>query len=471
MRSGLFLTTVCLMSVMANCVAAADPVAWLPAEINAVARIKVAEIYETPLAKKENWLKKSKEAFVQQDGFVPPGTQQILVGADLDLSDDLTANKTYSVLVPESKLTLDKLSLALSGPVETVSGKKLAQYGNDGYVLDAGDGCWLAMNSANRQSILRWLRNGTKPEGLQLSPYLRKALESKANSAPVLLVVDLQDNFTAAMIQAYLKDKVWVNSVSVDDVTKTVESIQGITIGLSIDAERKGIVHFDFGRDPTPLKPVLDKFLDDVIDRIGITDESILQWKWTIKGHQVIGTGPVPAGAARRLIAILEPPSITHSISENSSAETTSPEQLMAIHSHKYFKSLQILLDDLRVVLRREKSEQAKNLVRYARKIDDFPKLNVDGQLLDFGMKVSSSFRYQGQSQKVYMMQAGSSAARDSASYYWGNATGYSTTSSLITLEDGKKAGKSVIFSEWKGIEDGLAAVRRAMTEKYKIEF
>jgi hypothetical protein len=473
MRPRLFVPAICLIGGLVNFVKAADPIAWLPSEINAVARINVAEIYGTPLAKKEDWLKKSKTSFVQQEGFVPPGTQQILMGAELDLTEDLTANRTYSVLVPDSNLTLEKLSLVLSSPIETVSGKKLAQYGNDSYVLDAGDGSWLTMSSGNRQSILRWFRSGAsiKPDGLQLSPYLRTALTSKENSAPVILAVDLQDNFTAAKIDAYLKDKVWLSSLSIDNVTKTLESIQGITIGISVDAERTGFARLDFERDPVPLKPALEKFIDDVIQRIGISSEDILEWKWSIKGHQIVGSGPLLPGAARRLLAVLEPPSITQAISASSSTEKMSPEELKATASHKYCKSLQILLDDLRLRLRRDKGEEAKNLVRYARKIDDFPKLNVDSQLLDFGFKVSSSFRYQGQSQKVYSMQAGSAAARDSTYYYGGNAVGYSAAASYITLDDGKKAGKSVIFSEWKGIEDGLAAVRRAMTEKYKIEF
>jgi hypothetical protein len=56
---------------------AADPVAWLPAEINAVARINVSELYKSSLAQQEGWVKKSTEAFIQQEAFVPPGTSAL----------------------------------------------------------------------------------------------------------------------------------------------------------------------------------------------------------------------------------------------------------------------------------------------------------------------------------------------------------------------------------------------------------
>lgn len=39
-----------------------------------------------------------------------------------------------------------------------------------------------------------------------------------------------------------------------------------------------------------------------------------------------------------------------------------------------------------------------------------------------------------------------------------------------ITAEQ-NQATKGLQFSEWKQIEDGLVQVRRAMTEKYKIQF
>jgi len=34
-----------------------------------------------------------------------------------------------------------------------------------------------------------------------------------------------------------------------------------------------------------------------------------------------------------------------------------------------------------------------------------------------------------------------------------------------------KGSAKGVQFSEWKQIEDGLVAIRRAMTERYQVEF
>ena len=138
-----------LIATGATCVSAADPMAWLPGEVNAVARINVAELYQTPLAKKEGWAKKATESFIQQEAFFPPGTNQIFIGADLNLLQHVSANRAYTVLVPEGGAKLEKLSAWLPGGIEKISGKSGAKFGDDDYVVDAGDGCWLATSNAN----------------------------------------------------------------------------------------------------------------------------------------------------------------------------------------------------------------------------------------------------------------------------------------------------------------------------------
>ena len=504
MRPSVFVLAGFYVSVCAVNARAADPAAWLPAEINAVARINVADIYKTPLAKKEGWLKKATESFVQQESFIPPGTNQIMIGAELDLADNMMARRKYAVLVPEDQLTLEKLSLWLPDGIETIAGKKMAQFGNDGYVVDAGDGCWLTTSSSSRQIISRWLKNGPMPGGPQLSSYLRSALKSKDNTGQLMIAIDLQDNFSEQKMSEKLKETSWFSApASIESVAKVLESVKGITISIAADAERVGTATIDFARDTAPLKPILDKLIAEVALRVGISTDDIFDWKWTVKGSQVIGTGPVSPGGGRRMLSFLDPPSITHAISASASTDASaSAEDRMARVSLKYCKSVEVLIGDLRKTLRNEHDNHAVYLDRYARKIDDLPKLNVDSQLLDFAGAVGSSFRYQSQSTRMNFISAGTSKQGIQGGNYGGGNYGYvgpygnynntyglgavravgqaaATTEAVANLAaqsgvidaQANQANQAVRFSEWKQIEEGLNNVRRTMTEKYKIEF
>jgi hypothetical protein len=460
-------------------VIAVEPISWMPSDVNAVARINVAEIYKSPLAQKEGWIRQAAESFIQQQSLIPPGTNQIFIGAELDLADGLTANRKYSILVPETGMTLEKLSPWLPNGIETIGGKTFAQFGPDAYVADVGDGCWLAM-TASRQAISRWIKTNRNANGGQMTRYLRAALNSKENNkSQVLIAVDLQDNFSPQKVAEELKATDWFKAESVIDFnSKVLASVEGVTIGLNIENERTGFAMINFTRDPASLKPVIEKLVDSVMQRIGISTDDFKDWKWSIKGNQIIGTGAVSDGGGRRLISILDPPSVTQAISSSSTPPESTPEEKMAKTSLKYLKSVQVLLDDFRELMKKTNDHHPTYLERYARKIDDLPRLHVDPMILDFGAKVSSSLRYQSQSSRMHKINA---ATRNIQTYssagtsYVGPYGWYSSTPTAgvgigIKAQESEE-NKSLQFSEWKQIEDGLAAVRRAMTEKYQIEF
>ena len=454
---------------------AADPTVWIPSDVNAVARVNVADIYKTSLAQKEGWLKKASESFIQQEAFIPPGTNQMLIGAELDLADNLKASRKYSVLVPDSQMTMEKLSPWLPGGIEQLAGKSVALFGNDGYVADAGDGCWLVSGSSSRQVISRWLKAGPIAGGNILSRYLRTALSSKENTAQVLLVIDLQDNFSGTKVREELKKLDWFKSESaLETAAKILESVHGITIGIAVDEQRTGTATIEFGRDTAALTPILGKLVVEVLNRVGASSDELFDWKWTTKGNQVVGQGPVSPGGARRLLSILDPPSITQAISASASSTETSAADKAARYSRQYSSSLRVLLDDLKGDLDKDRDNHAVYFERYGRKIDDLPKLHVDSVLLDFGLRVSGSLRYQGQAVRMYKINSGTRMAQNYAnnSYYVGAYASSSNFASNTAIgAEANQGEKSVQFSEWKQIEDGFVAVRRKMTEKYQIEF
>lgn len=475
MRKHAALLIFLLTGILTIDVSAADPVAWLPTDVNAVARINVANVYKAPLAKNEGWAKKATESFINEVAFIPPGTDEILIGAQLDIAENFSASRKFAVIVPEAGMTLEKLSAFLPNSIETLAGRPATAFGPDGYVLDAGDGCWLTTGVSSRQAISRWYRDGAVPGGSRVSRYLRNALRSKENSAQFILVIDLQDGFAGDKITHELEEEKWFKSeAALRDAAKTLESVQGIVISINVNEERSGSVAVEFEKDTAVLKPVVDKLADAILDRLGANTNDFHDWKWSVKGKQIVGNGPVTKGAGRKLLSVLEPPSITHAISASQDA---TPENKAATTSLKYFKSVRILLDDLQEELKGTKLNHALFFERYARKIDEMPRLNVDSALLDYATKVSSSLRYQAQSQRVHSMNASTRMKQDHASSYayagsygWYVSGSSFGTSSVIKAQENQGA-KELQISEWKQIEEGMNTLRRSLTEKYQIEF
>ena len=142
--------------------------------------------------------------------------------------------------------------------------------------------------------------------------------------------------------------------------------------------------------------------------------------------------------------------------------------------SHRYCKSVQTLLHDLRLELKSVNNNYTIYYEQYARKIDELPTLNVDPELLDFAGKVSSSLRYQSQNFRMNNIGRGTATASTYSNGYVGAYGTYPVTGAGPAITIGlqaNQASKGVAFSEWKQIEDGLVVVRRRMTEKYQIQF
>ena len=132
---------------------------------------------------------------------------------------------------------------------------------------------------------------------------------------------------------------------------------------------------------------------------------------------------------------------------------------------------------------------------RYAKKIDNLPILNVDNQLLDYGVFVSDSLRQSETAMKGIGAKSGmasrswgTTTAHESYGVAggrtadWGNAYGayrWSTQEDLAAKGQAEAqvrtqeriSGNANAHFIMQGIDQATSAIRRTMTQKYKMEF
>jgi hypothetical protein len=179
----------------------------------------------------------------------------------------------------------------------------------------------------------------------------------------------------------------------------------------------------------------------------------------------------------------------------------------VAYASLEYFKTITTMLDDLRG---KRKSTEFVTwgqvglwFERYARKIDNLPILNVDNELLDFGVFVADSLRQSETAMKGIGAKSGyrktqlpnvGGGAYYGGYYGYGYGYGYGrpvarasavgaavdTAHANLALRGQAEAqirtqeritGNANAHFIMQGIEQATSAIRRSMTQKYKIEF
>ncbi len=473
----------CLMLAGATAPAtAADPLNWLPRDVNAVAWIDVAGMYETPLAIKEQWAKKSREAFQQHQAIIPPGVQTFICAAELDFVDGLRPLREFVIAQPSKGMTLSAMAALGSAELSPLDGKTGVLTPRGVYVVEAAPETWLAVAHGGRQAAGRWLKGGPVDDaGLGR---LRQAVQSRQTDHQAVLAFDVFDTVSPLSAKSLLLSLDEPPSeAATSSMARVLGGLESVTLSVRIDSDIHGHLDVAFHESTAPLKPVLEALVPATLNALGAAGAASSEWKWLVKGSSIVGDGALSPAELRRLLSIIYNPAANISAeSGDGNGDSRSPtESPVVTASRKYYRSVRSVCDDLQDTLKKTKDNHALWFERSGRKIDDLTIANVDPELLDFGGRVANSLRYQGQAQRVMNVRAGTTKAQTGAGnmYRYGyvgpyggwNITTEAPVSTAAIDKSANQQAMEVRFSEWKQIEDGFAQIRRRLTEKLMAEF
>lgn len=460
----------------------AEALSWLPRDVNAVMWIDVEGMYETPLAIKEQWAKKSREAFQHQQAIIPPGVKTFICSAELDFVDGLRPLREFVIAQPSKGMTLSAMAALGSAELSPMDGKTGVLTPRGVYVVEAAPDTWLAVAHGGRQAAGRWLKGGPVSEaGLDR---LRQAIQSRQADQQAVLAFDAIDTVSPQAAKSLLLNlDVPPNETSVTPMAEVLSSLEAVTFSARIGSAIHGRIEVTFREATAPLNPVLETLIPATFNALGAAGAASSEWKWLAKGRTIVGDGVLTPAELRRILSIVyNPASNISSESGSESSDSPSPtESPVVTASRKYYRSVRSVCDDLQDTLKKTKDNHALWFERSGRKIDDLPIVNVDPELLDFGGRVANSLRYQGQAQRVMNVRAGTTKAQTGAGnmYRYGyvgpyggwNITQEAAVSTAAIDKSANQQAMEVRFSEWKQIEDGFAQIRRRLTEKLMAAF
>jgi hypothetical protein len=170
------------------------------------------------------------------------------------------------------------------------------------------------------------------------------------------------------------------------------------------------------------------------------------------------------------------------SSSSGPTASTSSDEKKKAQASKRYFTSVTRVIEETRNVKGVSVAEHGVWNDKLARKIDQIPMLDVDKDLLDYGADVSQLIRGAGVAIKRANMVAGTQKAPDRTVTGYGVGYGYGYGYGVASINNNDfynqqvkqvaaAQGMTQHVSNLEQVDNLTTAIRRAMTERYKIEF
>lgn len=493
MRSRLSFYAWIVLSVGTSLVAMGDEFDQLlpkvPATANTLVLIDVDRTLDSPLAKADGWGKKLELAYVNRPVFLPPEASKLVLAASLEPGNHFRRNWELAVMQLGDPMSMRSIARSEGGYVDKVNGTDVAWTPSDAYFVSLGDRELGVLFPADRQFVSRWIGYATKNDRVMLSNYLREATSLANEKIQVLMAIDLTDVLPPHEMSQKAEDSPILKKANLptEQIVDILESLRGATLRVAISDDAQAQLKIDFGKDVSPLKSVAKELVLKVLDDLGARSDDLKTWKFDVEGETIRMQGKLSQDGLRRVFSVVELPTAKFSLlKEEGETPQEENESLIRESSLTYFRSIEVLLKDLKRELQGNKASAAI-MERYAGRIDRMPILHVDNDLLDYGSNVSQTLRAIALSKREGGIRSGTSTtgmggggysnySYNSGGYF--DVTGDRYAGARASAAD-RAAIKAQAMAESKNtrvegakmIAESTAQIRRQMTQKYEVEF
>ena len=464
----------------------------VPASANALVLIDVEKTLESSIAQQEGWGKKLELAYVERPIFLPPEANKLILAAALQPSDNFSDLWELGVMELDEPISMRSIARSEGGYLDTIDGSDAVWTPSDAYFVRLDDRELGVMFPAERQFVSRWLNFVRKNQESVLTDYLKQASRLTNEKVQILLALDLTNVVQPHEVLQKIEDSPLLNKTGLpaEEIVPILTSLQGATLRVAVSKDVQAQLRIDLNRDISPLEPVAKDLVLSVLDEIGANVSDMQSWKFNVKDQAIHMEGPLSLDGQRRVFSVIELPTskfsqLKDSTGEGQASEET-PESLMRDASLTYFRSIDVLVNDLRKDLRGNKASAAV-MERYSRKIDRMPILNVDPELLEFGAQLAITLRSMALSKRQGGIDYGvATAGMGGGGYsnysidygYFGNLIGDAYAGARASAADRSAARAQAMAASnnarvegFKLIDDATAAIRRKMTQKHQVEF
>ena len=474
-----------------------DLLSRVPGDANTLIMVQVDKVRNSGFAKSAGGVKEDTRAALHGHAFSREHVARVVLASELDLAS----------LRPVWEIGLAATTKAPSASeIARIVGGRTERFGEI-------ESVWLPVNAylvlveprlvgivspADRQRVARWARKAKAKPPVALSPYLRHAASyPEAVGTEIIMALDLQDAVSPSRLRENLRQSQVLadRKVDADQLADLLASVQGITLGIRVLDRAVGKLRIDFGRDPAAMADFAKPLILEKLADLGAAIDDFQEWTVEVKDNTVYFGGTLSVDGLRRVLSIVEPPSPPLEAPETQPTARSPGEQLdpKALPSLRHFQAVESLVDDVRRLKGGSSgktigsmSDYAFWVEKYARKIDELPILNVDGDLLDYSGAVASMFRAVAGNYRGAGIYAGTRSANPGVrpvgpyrggtydrGYGYGGYAGYTQGPSARTIAKRKGTASAAgnELQQMRSLEDATVKMRRLMTERYQIEF
>ncbi|XZE19819.1 hypothetical protein SH449x_005148 [Pirellulaceae bacterium SH449] len=396
---------------------------------------------------------------------------EVRIVADLDIGT-LQPNWEVGVIDLSGVSNADSIAKSVGGYVDKIGSTAVVWSPRQAYLIPTSSSQLSMVRPADRKLASRYLKHSSDTDR---SPYLVKEAQRSLSTISLLLAIDLEDVWSPIAIREKLSTIEATKSIDQDSLVRLLSDFKGIRLYVSKKDLTDCILSVDFASSPAVLLPIAKDFLAEVLGKSSASIPDVKKWTVGADGNTISFRGTITASTLDDLVGIfsLQNHSSESLVSESQSYETDSG---VALKSKEYFGKVVDLVHRIRDYSASSTGDRARWNGRMANRIDEIPTLNVDPELVEFASRLASGFRGNTLEIQKTNVTYGTNSYVNSGysvnSYGYGNGYGYYDVNTPGQYQAVSRGLNNVSFRETMSqAEQMIADMRRAMTEKYQIQF
>ncbi|MEM6691813.1 MAG: hypothetical protein AAF664_20460 [Planctomycetota bacterium] len=394
--------------------------------------------------------------------------------ADMDLQR-LTPNWEAGYAVLYEPVTAEELAPAVGGYVDTVNDVAVVHSNNETYfVPGVGEKDQIGiLRPANRSLLSKWL---FPPTRVNYSTYLDDNAKQSEDYLSFMIAIETTGAFSPVALAKRAANLKSIKAKSPESVGSIMASMRGASVIIGRRSLKECIVRFDFDKSPASLRPIAAEMLGEILENTGAAAPEVLSWKPTVKENQLELQGPITQSTLNGLLSLVSLRSVAEQASASAQLSQRSAADQAAYRTKHYFDQVNGIVEKTRDHRSQTTGALAHWNDRRAREIDELGTLNVDPDMVQYGVNVAELLRGNALAVTQGNIQAGQTKASQSiggGGYYGSSGYNYNSVTDVQRVTDAYKRGNA--YSNYRdalnAIDKLTAETRRVMTDKFQIQF
>lgn len=458
-----------------------------PDSANVLFLINVEALRNSPVAQKENWADRAAGGEARPLSF-PPGTQHALMASKVDVAADFRSLWDTVLIETGKPASAARIAQAEGGYVDEVEGFPTIYLPRGGFAVVIQPQVVGAIFPPNRQELGRWLGKIKGVKDPVVSPYLQKAVVAAHGAPQIVLAMDTAYLLSPAQIKAKLANVEALKSKTYDAnlLAGVLASLKGLTLTVEATEVLEGKLTIDFDRPTAPLKDYARDVILSAVENQGLAVDSLKDWRITVAGTTVVFQGRLSTEDLLTLAQIVAVPTATLPTGDEGTADPATAADAKVAATRKYYKQIDDKIKEFRAKVKADPGRRARVWAdRFAAEIDRMPILNVDDDMVNFGVETAQMLRSLRNIALNVTLERDYNQATVAGNQgygygYGGYGYGYGGfynsgvdlgLSSAVMAKQSVAIAKSQELQVWAVYEKKAGDIRRAMTRKYQVEF